>query len=97
MGLRNSACFFMCAKAVALSFKNSAWRSWFILSKLMVWADISFFMYAIFASLHAKHATPLPGKVILDVEANSNTISGLPASLHSVRISLKGWNSPSNS
>ncbi len=28
--------FFMCAKAVALSFKNSAWRSWFILSKLMV-------------------------------------------------------------
>ena len=40
---------------------------------------------------------PPPGKVILEVEANSKTMSGLPASRQRERISGNGTKSPSNS
>ena len=63
----------------------------------MIWTLMSFSMYSMFASLHAKHATPAPGSVILLVEANSNTMSALPYFSHRLRISGKGTNSPSNS
>ena len=58
---------------------------------------MSLVMYSMLASLHAKHATPAPGSVILLVEANSKTMSALPYFSHSLRISLNGTNSPSNS
>ena len=47
-------------------------------------------MWAMLASEQAKQATPAPGRVILEVEANSNTISGFPASWQRERMSGKG-------
>ena len=57
----------------------------------------SFFIYAMLSRLVAKQDTPAPGKVILEVEANSNTMSGLPASRQYSKILGKGTYSPSNS
>ena len=50
-----------------------------------------------FVSLQAKHATPAPGKVIFDVEANSKTLSGLPAFAQISSMFANGTKSPSNS
>ena len=44
-----------------------------------------------------KWLCPAPGSVTLLVEANSKTMSALPYFSHSLRISLNGTNSPSNS
>ena len=49
------------------------------------------------ASEQAKQETPAPGRVTLDVDANSKTISGLPAFSHSARMSGNSTYSPSNS
>ena len=54
-------------------------------------------MWAMLASEQAKQLTPAPGSVTLEVEANSNTISGFPAASQRERISGKGTYSPSNS
>ena len=48
-------------------------------------------------SLQANTEMPAPGKVILEVEANSKTMSSLPYRAHSLRMSGKGRYSPSNS
>ena len=70
--------------------KNRTWRSWFSLLGPMVWNCILLRINSMFLLLPAIIATPDPAKLILDVEPNSRSLSGLPASLQADNIFFRG-------
>ena len=63
---------------------------WCVLSALMVWKVMRLTMCLMLASLAAMTEMPAPGKVTLEVEAYSKTMSGFPASRQRERMSGKG-------
>ena len=56
----------------------------------MVWMPRRPDMYLMLSTLEAMTEMPAPGKVTLEVEAYSKTMSGFPASRHREMMSGKG-------